>query len=152
MATLYEIEQAMMECIDLETGEIDVERMEALEMERNQKIENIGCWIKNLKSDADAIRSEEKNLADRRRAMENKVESLKKYLSYILAGEKFKSPRVAVSWRKSKKVDIINEELIPEDYKTYTPSINKTAIKDAITSGAVVDGAVIIENNSIQIK
>lgn len=152
MATLYEIEQAMMECIDLETGEIDVERMEALEMERNQKIENIGCWIKNLKSDADAIKNEEKSLADRRKALENKAESLKKYLSYILAGEKFKSPRVAVSWRKSKKVDIINEELIPEDYKTYTPSINKTAIKDAITSGAVVDGAVIIENNSIQIK
>ena len=38
MATLYDIDQAILACIDLETGElIDPERLEALQMERSQK-------------------------------------------------------------------------------------------------------------------
>ena len=41
MATLYEIEQAIMDCVDLETGEIiDIEKLDQLQMDREVKIEN----------------------------------------------------------------------------------------------------------------
>ena len=43
---LYEIDQAILNCIDLETGEIiDTEQLDKLTMEREAKLENIACWI-----------------------------------------------------------------------------------------------------------
>ena len=47
MASLYEINAAIMGCVDLETGEIiDVEQLQALQLEREQKIENVALWCK----------------------------------------------------------------------------------------------------------
>ena len=55
---LYEIENAILECIDTETGEvIDIERLNELQMERETKIENVACWIKDLKAEAEAIKA-----------------------------------------------------------------------------------------------
>ena len=60
---LYEIDNAILECVDMETGEIiDMDKLSGLQMVRDQKIENIGCWIKNLLSDAEALKSEKKIL------------------------------------------------------------------------------------------
>ena len=48
MASLYEINEAIMNTIDLETGEItDFDKFEALQMERNEKLENIALWVNN---------------------------------------------------------------------------------------------------------
>ena len=39
---LYEIENEILNCVDMETGEIvDIKKLESLQMERDQKIENI---------------------------------------------------------------------------------------------------------------
>lgn len=59
MPTLYEIDSAVMACVDEETGEIlDEERLDTLLMERNRKLEGVALWIKNLESDAAAIKAE----------------------------------------------------------------------------------------------
>ena len=154
MATLYEIEQAIMDCVDLETGEIiDIEKLDQLQMDREVKIENTALCIKNLLSDADQIREEEKKLADRRRVCENKAKSLKEYLSGFLGGEKFKTPRVAISYRKSKSVDVQDITALPKEYLKYSePTANKTEIKKAIEAGTAVPGCVLVENSNIQIK
>ena len=77
MASLYEIDKSILGCIDQETGEmIDPDRLEALFMERNQKIENVALWIKNLQSDALAFKAEKEAFAARQKAAEAKVESL----------------------------------------------------------------------------
>ena len=157
--TLYEISEALMACFDPESGDlVDVDAFEELQMERDQKIENIACWIKDLISDAAAIREEEKSLADRRRVLENKAESLKSYLGRFLnAGEKYSSARCAVSWRKSQKVEVNMAELWKdprvENYLLYRdPEPNKTAIKDAIKAGFEVRGCELIDNQNLQIK
>ena len=47
---LYEIDEAILNCIDTETGEIiDADQLDKLTMERDTKIENVACWIKDLK-------------------------------------------------------------------------------------------------------
>ena len=57
--TIYEIDQAIMECVDLETGEIiDTEQLDKLQMERDAKLENVACWIKDLKAEAEALKAE----------------------------------------------------------------------------------------------
>ena len=49
MSTLYEIDRAIMNCCNQETGEmIDQEALDALMMQRTEKLESVALWIKNL--------------------------------------------------------------------------------------------------------
>lgn len=153
--TLYEINQAIMDCIDAETGEvIDTEALENLQMLYEDKIEGIALWIKNLTAEAKAIAEEVKNLQARKKAAENKVESLKGYLHYALDGEKFKTGRVSISYRKSESVVVPdNWEEVPSEYlKQSDPTIDKVGIKKAIKAGIVVNNCYLEEKQNIQIR
>lgn len=151
--TIFDIDQAIMACVDAETGEvIDLDKMNALQMERGEKIENVALWIKELDAEAKAIREEEKRLAERRRVNENKIASLKGYLSMALSGQKFSTPRVKISWRKSETVDISDPEKIPASWYRAKYEIARDDIKAALKAGETVPGASLIENTNIQIK
>ena len=158
---LYEIDNAILDCIDLETGEvIDTERLDALNMERDAKIENVACWIKELKAEAEAIKQEKLVLADRQRVAENKAESLKKWLAYALNGKKFKTAKCSISFRNTESVEITPEGLTnlmrggKDELLTYKePEPNKTAIKNAIKNdGLNVAGVQLVQNVSTIIK
>ena len=154
---LYDIEYEIMNCVDPETGEIiDEKRLDALQMAREKKIENILLWIKNLKSEADAIKIEEKALADRRKADEKKSESLTQYVQSVLNGEKFKTPRVAVSYRRSESVVVDDVKLMMEvcdDYLRYKePEPDKAKIKAALKDGVDVPGCHLEERQNMTIK
>lgn len=78
--SLYHIDQELENLIDQETGEVlDFDAFEALQMARDAKIEGVLCWTKNLAAEAKAIREEEKELSERRKAMERKREKLLAY-------------------------------------------------------------------------
>ena len=157
--TLYEIDKELQALIT-EDGEIeDIERFDALAMERDKKIENVGCWVKNLDAEAAAIREEEKTLAERRRRLESKAERLTAYLDHALAGAKFERPRVAIRYSKSKAVEIQDEAVFKVWAKDYAPAllkvtytIDKTGVKNYIASGAECPCAVIAERKSMQVK
>ena len=153
--SIYEIDAAILSCIDEETGEIiDIEQLEKLQIERNAKIENVACWIKNLEADAAAIKAEADRLAERAKKAQNKAADLKIWLSGVLSGQKFDSARCAVSWRKSEKVEIEDETKVPKAYliKKITYSPDKTAIKNMIKSGKKVRGCKLVQNLNAQIK
>ena len=157
--TIYEIDGAILDCIDLETGEvIDVEKLTELQMEREKKIENVACWIKELKAEAEAIKAEKQALADRQRVAENKADSLKRWLAYALDGKKFSTARCAVSFRSSESVEVTEEGLEAlmkehDELLTYKkPEPNKTAIKQAIKDGLSVSGVQLVQNVSAIIK
>lgn len=151
---LYEIDQAIMDLVDNETGEIiDIEMFNSLKMERDAKIEGVALYIKELKAEAEALKAEKMAFAERQRVAENKVESLKKYLAYALNGQAFKSTKAVVSFRKSQVVDIPDIYKLDENFLRYKePEADKTAIKEAIKSGKTVAGATLIENTSVIIK
>lgn len=154
---LYDIEYEITNCVDLETGEIiDEKRLDALQMAREKKIENILLWIKNLKSEAGAIREEEKKLADRRQSDEKKAESLTQYVQNALNGEKFKTSRVVVSYRKSEAVIVDDLQLMQEtcdEYLKYKdPEPDKAKIKAALKDGITVPGCHLEERQNITIK
>lgn len=159
---IYEIDAAIMSLVDEESGEIlDYEAFAALAMERESKVENMALWFLELKAEVAAIKAEEDRLKARRQQAEKKAERLKEYLSYIQAGEKFKTPRVSIFYRSSESVSIQDEdqfikhmmEIGNETYLSYKdPDINKTAIKEALKGGAIIEGASIQKNQNIQIK
>lgn len=152
---LYEIEAEMLTCISEDGEVIDLEKLDALTMERNSKVSNIACWIKDLKAEAEAIKAEKQNLDKRQKVAENKAASLREYLAGFLNGEKYKDARVSISYRKSTAVQIAEDmdiKRLPEEYLKVTVEPSKTAIKEALTNGVAVEGCTLIENNNIQIR
>lgn len=155
MPNLYEINNEILACLDLDTGEIlDVEKLEALNIEKSQKIENIACLIKNQRADAKAIAEEVKSLTERMKRTERGAERLERYLSDALVGENFSTRKCAVSFRRSERVEITDEAQIPREFiKTSTAeSVDKVAIKAAIKAGRAVDGCQLIKNLNISVK
>lgn len=141
--------------IDEETGEIlNYDDLENLELERNVKIENIALWIKNLKAEAEALKSEKMAFAKRQQIAENKAESLKNFLEFALQGEKFKTDKVELTYRKSETVEIDLDEVdsLPEEYKRVKVEPDKTALKKAIKGGESFKGVHLVEKNNLQIK
>lgn len=162
MATLYEINQNILNCItteegmtvNTETGEvIDLEALEQLELERSEKIRNIALWIKNLKSDAVALDAEEKAFKARKDAAKRKAEQLSGYLASVLNGEKVTGTDFAISWRKSTAVNVLDEKNIPPTFLIpQPPKVDKTGISKALKSGETVSGAELIERQNMTIK
>lgn len=151
---LYEIDSAILDCVDVETGEIfDEEKFEELGLERDAKIESICLWIKNLKAEAEALKVEKDAFAKRQKAAENKMESLKKYISNYLDGTSFESAKVKVSFRKSESLEIEEGAVVPDEYlKFKEPDVDKVALKLALKLGKQFEGISIVENKNIQIK
>ena len=157
--TIYEIDEKILNCIDLETGEIiDIDKLNELQFEKDAKIENVACWIKELKAEAEAIKAEKLVLAERQKVAENKAESLKKWLAFALNGEKFKTAKCSISFRKSESVEVTEEGLEAlmkehDELLTYkAPEPNKKAIKDAIKDGLSVQGVRLECNTSVIIR
>ena len=157
--TLYEISQALESAfenlVDPETGEIldDTTELDELQMARDEKIENIGLYIKNLQSDAVAIRAEELNLAKRRKSCENRAAFLRRYLADNLQGESFKTPRLNVYWKKSEAVEVENVWDLPDDYVKYSdPTPDKRRIAESLKQGIEVSGADLVTRLNMIIK
>ena len=130
-------------------------------MARDEKIEGMALWVKNLDAEAKAIKAEEDALKERRQSLEKKATSLKEYLSAILSGQKFSTARVACTFRKTKSVEIPDEaafiqamqESMHYGFLRYkAPEINKTEITNAIKAGQEVPGASLVEKLSMTIK
>ena len=156
--TLFEIDKAILDFqfeIDEETGEIlNAQELDELQMAREAKIENVGLWIKNLNAEAAAVKAEKDAMADRQKRLEKKAESLKNYLTYALDGQKFSTPKVAMTFRKSESVNITDENAVPEEYLNITivSKPDKKSIKDALKEGKEISGAELVTKNNIQIK
>lgn len=161
--TLYEIDNAIREVLesaaDPETGELVdealLEQYDKLIMDRDQKVENIGLFIKNLEADAAAIKAEAKNLTARAKAAENKAEHLRNYLQFCLDGQKFQSPRLSVSFRRSQKVEVDQNRLfeIPDDYLRYKdPEVDKKRVSEALKAGEDIPGCALVDSVSMIIK
>lgn len=157
MAKLFEIDQAILECIDPETGEIiDIERLSELQLERNEKIKKVAQWYRNLQDDAESFKANKEYFAEKEKAAKNKAESLKNWLDFALAGNRFEADdkTVAISYRKSEVVEIAEGAKIPKKYQIVktTVSPDKNAIKAAIKSGIKVKDCKLVEKQNIQIK
>ena len=157
--SIYEIDDAITSLVDMETGEIeDEKRFDELQMERTQKIENTGCYYKNLIAEAKAMKEEEANIAQRRKAVENKAERIKNLLAYALKGDKFESPKVRCSYRKAKSIQVDDSFVAwaqehADDLLTFKePVPNRTAIKAALEDGREIQHAEIVTNESLQVK
>lgn len=152
---LFEINREILDCIDAETGELlDIEKFDMLQLTMQEKVENLGLWVKNLEADKEALKAEENAFKERRQSVERQIENKKKYLSAILNGSPFETARLKISFRKSEVLEIAPEAVIPEEWLKYKePDVDKAGLKKAIKSGEVeIDGVSILQRQNIGIK
>ena len=160
--TIYDIDQRILELVDLETGELlDFDAFADLQMEREQKIESMALWVKELSATASAIKAEVDTLMERKKAAERRCESLKRYLAEILQGEKFSTPRCAVSFRKSTSVQVDDTEKLvrwleqnglDDCVKYKEPEVSKEEVGRLLKSGMPVPFAHLENKQSVGVK
>lgn len=168
MATLYEISSNLADVItngfvvDEETGEIlfDESDMESLEADLNDKLEACALFVKNLDAEAEAIKKEERILAERRKSKEAKSDRLRSYMINCMRMSdisKLDTPRACVSIRKSSRVEIHDAGMLykmhPELFTESEPKPDKAAIKRFIKANGNFSGiAEIVESQNIRVK
>lgn len=155
MRALYEIDSDIMSCFDEETGEtLDEAKLDALEMEREQKIESVGLAIKNLTAFVVACKEERRLFGNKIERAEKQIEGYKHWLLSATEGKKFVSPKVNVSFRSSESVEISDEKIVPDEYLMWKSESrpDKNAIKQALKSGVKIDGCELVTKKNVQVK
>ena len=149
MSTLYELhddlQAAIAEHVDPETGEITEEGLEALakvEMAFDQKALNIGAYIRSLqikadgyKGEAESVKSHAAALDARKRACLNKAARLTDYIQMHLDdGRKMEDERVRISWGTATSLELKSppESLPVWAQRVRDPEANKKALADAL--------------------
>lgn len=165
MRRLYEIdadiEAAMTEMIDPETGEVvNTECLDELFAEREQKIECVALLAKDVNADMVAIQNEIDALGKRKAKLNKTYESLKRYLAWALEGNKFNTPKCEITLRKSEQVEVdpdfckwaIDHSAVyfVRTKESYEP--NRVEIKKFLKQGGTLKHCRIVENKSITIK
>lgn len=116
---LYEL-NAKLAVYEMEFDEdgvwVNEDELTALNMERDDKIENLCLWVKNLEAELSAVESEEKNFSERKKKLKNKIERLKDYIGANLDGKPFKTSKVVCSFRRSESIEIPDETKVPDEF------------------------------------
>ena len=157
MATLYELTgdllavQRMIE--DGAEGLADT--LESIELATAEKLEGYAMVIKNIESDIEGLKAEEKRLAERRKSMENNIKTMKASMQGALLtveGNRLKTDKFTFSLRKSTSVVVHNDAVVPDNFAKVTRTISKTEIAKALKNGIEVPGAELVENKSLSIR
>ena len=137
--------------------------LDGMEQELVRKAENVAVYIKNMESEAKTLKAEEDKLKARRQAKENAAKRMREYLMDCMKQaniSKIDEPKAAISLRNNpESVEISDEsEFIGwaadhDEYLRYkAPEINKTAVKNALKSGAEIPFAALTRSQSLTIK
>ena len=124
------------------------------------KAKNVAFAIRNLESSAEAIKEAERQMAARRKAIENRAGNIREYLKTcmeIAQITKIECQHFALSIRSNPpSVDVFEPGLIPAEYMKQAepppPSVDKVAIKQAIKDGVEVPGAMLASGTRLEIK
>ena len=164
--TLYELADealALDALFAMDDGEVTAES-EALALELAemlaQKADAFGGFVRSLEANAAACRQEEERLRDRRKALENKAQWLKRVGLESL--QRMDRPRVegelftlAVQNNPPSVVVNVLVDALPSAYVRTIPEVrepDKAAIGKALKSGEQITGCELVQTQSLRIR
>lgn len=145
--------------IEEKTGE-DVKEILILTEDLKFQQEGFIEWaidkVKHFEALSNSKKAYAKELTDSARVLNNKATYIKEISDRLMKDlgiEKLECHAGTISYRRSTAVEITDELLIPNEYKTTveTIKIDKMALKKALKDSDVL-GAVLINNKNIQVK
>lgn len=127
MASIYELTADLQKLYDLlDKGELEEDMVRDAILNTKEeiglKLENYGCFIRNLESDIKGLKEEERRLKERRQSYENMVSNMKEAMSEALratGNDKVKTAKFTFWNQKNNPSVVIDEayiENIPEAY------------------------------------
>lgn len=160
--SLYEITNAFPVLMESEeiTEEDKIKIEEELTILLQQKSQNIIGYTKNIELTINAMKEEEKRIAENRKSLENKLERFKDYVKECMERNnitKIETGLGTLSIAKSPmSVEITNEDEVPSEFKqeVVTVKIDKTKIKNNFKeTGEIPAGVnIITTNTNLRIK
>jgi len=161
MATLYQLTGDLLTLQQMiEDGTEGLQdTLESIQLSVEEKLEGYAMVIKNIESDVDGLKAEEKRLADRRKRMENEIQRMKDSMAQALetiepdkkGAKRLKTEKFTFSFRKSTSVQIVDETKIPEEFFKVERTISRSELTARLKEHEI-PGAELVEKQSLQIK
>jgi hypothetical protein len=134
--------------------------LDSLSGDIEEKATNVAMYIRNLEASAESIKAAEKQMADRRKALESKSDRIKQYLlenMTRLSIKKIECPYFSISVRDNPESLIvdINAQIPDEYYKQPPPPdkvLDKIALKKDLKEGLIVEGCRLERKQRVDIK
>lgn len=130
--------------------------MDAVDAALEEKLESTAKVIRNLEAEADGLEAEEKRLRARKTAVRNRIADIKGYVQENLeAIGKDKVTSGIFKWSiqaNAPSVNILDEDLIPDDYWKIERKPMKTEIKKAIEAGELTEGVELVRTKSLRLR
>jgi len=159
---LYELSDQYLEAMDtLSRLDLDEETMaatiEGLAGDIKVKAENVAKVIRNLEASSEAIKEAERQMAHRRKVIENRAAWIRNYLLENMKRAQFtkiESPWFTLSIRKNPpKVVIDDEAALPATcWRPVAPVIDKQAIAQMLKDNEYLPGAHLERTDRLEIK
>lgn len=163
---LYELSQRYQQALDLiESAEDDFTEEQwdilvELEGAFNDKVENVGKFVKSLDADITAIKAERQRLAAREKTLDRKVDWLKAYLLHAIRSsgkDKVKGHVLTVSLRKAPiSCEVLDAEEVPADFKREVTEVKvdrNGIIAHFKTTGELLPGVrMVVDKQTISIR
>ena len=151
---LYEITEQLRQLMAMD--DVPPEQLQdTLDMVNDEfeaKAENIAMLIREMVLDAEGYKAEIDRLSDRKKSLDNKVESLKDYLRVNMQAAdmtKIKGKLFTISLGSpTEPVYVADEKLLPDDLVYIKREPNKTEIKAQLKSGVVLEGCALVQGKA----
>lgn len=161
MATLYALTGDLLQIQQMIEDGMDLgDTLESVELEIADKLEGYAMIIKNIQSDIDGLKAEEKRLSERRRSLENSVKRMKEAMSSTLelvedddkGKKRVKTDKFSFNFieRASAIVEDVNE--LPINFVKTEIKADSKALTEYLKSGNEVKGATLKVNKSLSIR
>lgn len=157
MASLYELTGQFNHVAEMLTDEqieqeVIIHTLESIDAAIEDKADNYAKLIKNQESDSKGIAEEIKRLQARKQAIDNNVKNMKLSLQNAMneiGKTKFKTELFSFNIQNNPvRVGIVDEDLIPDEFKKIKIEYDKTAIKKAEN----VPGVELVQSESLRIR
>jgi hypothetical protein len=165
MTSLYELsteyQQIQNKLLESDFDEQTIaDTLESVSGDLTAKAVNVAMFIKNIDATAEAIKQAEKEMAERRKALEKKAESIRDYLKYNMQAcnmTKIECPYFALTLKKNPPAVVVDDvDAIPNNLfvcpEPPLPFPDKKAIAQLLKEGVEVPGAHLEQSERLEIK
>jgi len=157
LPSLYSLTDDFNKLMDIEDpNEFELSLLATIAGDIETKAENICKLVKQFELTAESFKAEEKRISERRKALENHADRIKRYMKESLTFaniDKVQAGTFSVSIRPSQgSLQIEDMAAIPAEYIKVVYEPDKAKIKDAIKNGAAIPGAHIEAGTTLTIR
>ena len=147
--------------INPETGEIDLEAFDKLQLDIDTKLENVIKIIKNTEAEQAALKVAADELLERAKKKAKTIESWKRCLAYALGATgktKFESVAGVTGFKKLPPSVRLESDFVDrwresgKFLRQAEPEPDKKAIAEALKNGETVDGAYLEQGTKLYVK